>query len=392
MKSVSIVALFALVALCASIPVVEQSAATDLQARVDIYNDFLSGLFSNLVSTTFGSVSNFLNQLIAENPLGVGKRSAEDELATRISIFSFLYDNILQDFFSGLVTNTFGTISGTLNNLIETNPLGIGKRSAENDLAARISIFSFLYDNILSEFFSGLVTNTFSTATNALTNLIQTNPLGVGKREVTGDLTARISALSFFYDNILQDLFSGLVSNTFGTISGTLNNLIQTNPLGWGKREISQSRVDALSFLYDNILQDFFSGLVSNTFGTITSTLTNLIQTNPLGWGKRSLNVAQQFQGILAPIAASLAQKLKSFAHQALALWNNRPQLAQLVNDTVAEIKATIATVAQQLSQVIPAEITNQLTQVLAGVQSMLIFWTSGLAGSLGPVLGVLHA
>ena len=392
MKSVSIVALFALVALCASIPVVEQSAATDLQARVDIYNDFLSGLFSNLVSTTFGSVSNFLNQLIAENPLGVGKRSAEDELATRISIFSFLYDNILQDFFSGLVTNTFGTISGTLNNLIETNPLGIGKRSAENDLAARISIFSFLYDNILSDFFSGLVTNTFSTATNALTNLIQTNPLGVGKREVTGDLTARISALSFFYDNILQDLFSGLVSNTFGTISGTLNNLIQTNPLGWGKREISQSRVDALSFLYDNILQDFFSGLVSNTFGTITSTLTNLIQTNPLGWGKRSLNVAEQFQGILAPIAASLAQKLKSFAHQALALWNNRPQLAQLVNDTVAEIKAIIATVAQQLSQVIPAEITNQLTQVLAGVQSMLIFWTSGLAGSLGPVLGVLHA
>ena len=391
MKSVSIVALFALVALCASIPVVQQSAETDLQARIDIYNDFLSGLFSNLVSTTFGSVSNFLNQLIAENPLGVGKRSAEDELAARISIFSFLYDNILQDFFSGLVTNTFGTISNTLNNLIETNPLGIGKRSAEDELAARISIFTFLYDNILQDFFSGLVTNTFTTATNTLNNLIQTNPLGVGKREVNGDLAARISALSFFYDNILQDLFSGLVSNTFGTISSTLNNLIQTNPLGIGKREISQSRVDALSFLYDNILQDFFSGLVSNTFGTISSTLTNLIQTNPLNWGKRSLNVAQQFQGILAPIAATLAQKLKSFAHQALSLWNNRPQLAQLIKDTVAEIKATIATVAQQLSQVIPAEITNQLTQVLAGVQSMLIFWTSGLAGSLGPVLGVLH-
>ena len=338
MKSFSIiaVALFALVALCSSVPVLNQPVESDLQARIDIYNDFLAGLFSGLVQTTFGSVSNFLNQLISTNPLGVGKRDVEGDVAARISALSFLYDNILQDFFSGLVTNTFGTISNTLN------------------------------------------------------NLIQTNPLGVGKREVEGDLVARVNALSFLYDNILQDLFSGLVTNTFGTIGSALNNLIQTNPLGIGKRDVDgdvAARLSALSFLYDNILQDFFSGLVTNTFSTLSSTLTNLIQTNPLGVGKRSINF-DQIEAIVRPTATVLIQKFKTFVHQALSLLNNKPALAQLVQTLVADIKATVAGLAQQLSQVIPSTITNQVSQVLAGIQSVLVFWSSGLAGSLGPVIG----
>jgi hypothetical protein len=284
MKSFSLVAvaLFALVALCSSVPVLNQPVELDLQARFDIYNDFLAGLFSGLVQTTFGSVSNFLNQLITENPLGVGKREVEGDLAARVNILTFFYDNILQDLFSGLVTNTFGTISGALNNLIQTNPLGVGKRDLESDLAARI------------------------------------NPL------------------TFLYENILQDLFTGLVTNTFGTIGSALNNLIQTNPLGVGKRSVSLDQV----------------------------------------------------QAILAPAAAALIEKFKGFVHQALSLLNNRPQLAQLVQSLIADIKATVAGLAQQLSQVIPSAITNQVSQALAALQSVLVFWTSGLAGSLGPVIG----
>ena len=284
MKSFSLVAvaLFALVALCSSVPVLNQPVESDLQARFDIYNDFLAGLFSGLVQTTFGSVSNFLNQLITENPLGVGKRDVEGDLVARVNALTFLYENILQDLFSGLVTNTFGTIGNALNNLIQTNPLGVGKRDAQSDLVARVDFLSFLYDNIL------------------------------------------------------QDLFSGLVTNTFGTIGSALNNLIQTNPLGVGKRSVSFDQV----------------------------------------------------QAILQSAASGLTEKFKTFVHQAASLLNNRPQLTQLVQTLIADIKATVAGLAQELSQVIPSAITNQVSQALAALQSVLVFWTSGLAGSLGPVIG----
>ncbi|CAF0849811.1 unnamed protein product [Rotaria sordida] len=237
MKSISIIAIavFALIALCSSAPVANQQA--ELQSRIDIYNDFLAGLLSNLVQTTFGSVSNFVNQIITENPLGVGKREVDQ---ARIDI----YNDFLVGLFSNLVQTTFGSVSNLVNQLITENPLGIGKRDVESDLDGRIdvgAVGNFLYDNILQQLFSGLVSNTFNTAANALTNLIQTNPLGVGKRDVESDLDGRIdigAVGNFLYDNILQQLFSGLVSNTFNTASNTLINLIQTNPLGVGKRAI----------------------------------------------------------------------------------------------------------------------------------------------------------
>jgi len=285
MKTVSIIAIaiFALVAVCSSAPVVDQQAEID--ARLDIYNDFLSGLFSGLVQTTVGSVSNFLNQLITENPLGIGKRDAEDDLASRAGGFQFIYDNILQDLFSGLVTNSFNHLS------------------------------------------------------NTLTNLIQTNPLGIGKRDVEGDLAARVGGLSFIYDNILQDLFSGLVSNTFNHLSNTLNNLIQTNPLGIGKRSVD----------------------------------------------------IQQAQAIVAQTVSTLIEKFKTFAHQVSASLNDRQKLTQLIQATIADIKSSVAHLAQQLSQLIPSAITNEVAQALALIQSTLVFWTSGLAGSLGPVIGPFH-
>jgi len=333
MKSFSIIA-FALVALVASstaVPLLNPPVdTTELQARIDIYNDFLSGLFSGLVQTTFGSVSNFLNQLITENPLGVGKRDVEE---SRIEALTFIYENILQDLFSGLVSNTFGHL------------------------------------------------------TNTLTNLIQTNPLGLGKRETQEDLAARVEALSFLYDNILSDLFSGLVSNTFNHLSSTLLNLIQTNPLGVGKRDVEESRIEALTFIYENILQDLFSGLVSNTFGHLTNTLTNLIQTNPLGLGKRSIDL-QQIQTLLAPFASNLVEKLKNLAQQAIGALTNPTKLAQVLLAVVIEIKSTFTTLTQQLSPIVPQSLINEVSNVLAAAQSTLIYWASGLAGSLGPVIG----
>ncbi|CAF3959857.1 unnamed protein product [Rotaria sp. Silwood2] len=234
MKSVSIIAIavFALIAQCSSAPVANQQA--ELQTRIDFYNDFLAGFLSNLVQTTLGSVSGLVNQIIGENPLGVGKREIDQ---SRIDF----YNDFLAGFLSNLVQTTLGSVSGLVNQIIGENPLGVGKRDAESDLAARISIADFLYDNILQQLFSGLVTNTFTTATNALTNLIQTNPLGVGKRDAESDLAARISIADFLYDNILQQLFSGLVTNTFTTATNALTNLIQTNPLGVGKRAIGNN-------------------------------------------------------------------------------------------------------------------------------------------------------
>ncbi|CAF4406670.1 unnamed protein product, partial [Rotaria sordida] len=88
---------------------------------IDIYNDFLVGLFSNLVQTTFGSVSNLVNQLITENPLGIGKREIDQ---ARIDI----YNDFLVGLFSNLVQTTFGSVSNLVNQLITENPLGIGKR------------------------------------------------------------------------------------------------------------------------------------------------------------------------------------------------------------------------------------------------------------------------
>jgi len=338
MKSVSIIAIgvFALIALCSSVPVVDQQI--EAQARLDIYNDFLAGLFSGLVGTTFGSVSNFLNQLINENVLNVGKREVDQ---ARFDALTFLYDNILQDFFSGLVSNTFGHLTNTLNGLISTNPLGLGKRDVEGDLAARVDFLSFLYDNILQDFFSGIVSNTFGHLTNTINGLITTNPLGLGKRDVEGDLAAR---------------------------------------------------VDFLSFLYDNILQDFLSGIVTNTFGHLTNTLTGLITTNPLGLGKRSASI-QQVQETIAQTITTLIQKFKAFAHQAVvAALINQQKLAELIKANIADIKAIVANLAKQLSTLIPSTIVDQVSHALAALQSVLIFWTSGLGGSLGPVIGPFHS
>jgi hypothetical protein len=327
MKSISIIAIavFALIALCSSVPVANQQ--TEAETRIDIYNDFLAGLFSGLVQTTFNTASTFLNQLITENPLNVGKREIDQ---SRIDIFSFLYDNILQDFFSGIVSNTFTTAGNALQNLIQTNPLGIGKRNAEEDLVARINVLTFLYDNILQDFFSGIVTNTFTTAGNALQNLIQTNPLGIGKR------AEGINIFQFLYENVVTDLFGGLASNT----ANYLQNALQT--------------------------------LLDKPFG------------------KRSVDI-QQAHAIVAQTVSTLIQKFKTFAHQAVTLLNDRQKLVELVKNSIADIKATVANLAQQLSQVIPSAITTEVTEVLAMLQSTLVFWTSGLGGSLGPVIGAFR-
>ncbi|CAF3447185.1 unnamed protein product [Rotaria sp. Silwood1] len=231
MKSVSIIAIgvFALFALCSSAPVANQQA--ELQTRLDFYNDFLAGFLSNIVQTTVGSVSGLLNQLITENPLGVGKREIDQ---SRIDF----YNDFLAGFLSNIVQTTVGSVSGLLNQLITENPLGVGKRDVESDLAARFNIGTFLYDNILQQLFSGVTTNALNTLGSTLTNLIQTNPLGVGKRDVESDLAARFSIADFLYDNILQQLFSGVTTNALNTLGSTLTNLIQTNPLGVGKRAI----------------------------------------------------------------------------------------------------------------------------------------------------------
>jgi hypothetical protein len=334
MKSVSIIAIaiFALVALCSSVPIADQLAETE--ARVDIYNDFLVHLFSGLVGTTFNTASSFLNQLITENPLGIGKREAEGDLAARIDFLTFFYDNILQDLFGGLVTNTFGTLS------------------------------------------------------NTLTNLIQTNPLGLGKREAEGDLAARIDFLTFFYDNILQDLFGGLVTNTFNTLGSTLTNLIQTNPLGIGKRAADGLNVNIFQFLYDNILSDLFSGLASNTANHLQGALTSLLNKPLAILGRRSVDI-EQAQAVIIQTVSTLVEKFKIFAKEAVAaVSSDRQQLNQLAKDVIAEIKATITQLAKQLSQLIPSAITTEVSEVLAALQSTLVYWTSGLAGSLGPVIG----
>ncbi|UJR37062.1 hypothetical protein I4U23_029767 [Adineta vaga] len=317
------------------------------------------------------------------------ERRNHSSSAARISALSFLYDNILAEFFSGIVTNTFTTATNALNNLIQTNPLNLGKREVEGDLAARISALSFLYDNILAEFFSGIVTNTFTTATNALNNLIQTNPLNLGKREVEGDLAARISALSFLYDNILAEFFSGIVTNTFTTATNALNNLIQTNPLNLGKRA-EPINISIFQFLYDNVVADLFGGLASNTANYLQNTLNNLLNKPFANIGKRSVEI-QQAQTLIAQTVSTLIATFKTFAQQAVASLNDRQKFSELVKENIAFIKTTVAALAQQLSQLIPSAIATEISEVLAMLQSVLVFWTSGLAGSLGPVLGAFR-
>ncbi|CAF1546026.1 unnamed protein product, partial [Adineta steineri] len=140
MKSLSIIAitLLALVALSSSVPVTNQQIED--QARFDFYNDFFAGLASNLVSTVAGSLQGLLTTLITENPLNVGKRDVETDLQARVNPFTFLYENVLQQFFTGIVTNAFGAATDGLLNLIETNPLGVGKR----DVESRVNPFTFL--------------------------------------------------------------------------------------------------------------------------------------------------------------------------------------------------------------------------------------------------------
>jgi hypothetical protein len=375
MKSVSIIAIgvFALIALCSSVPVVDQQI--EAQARLDIYNDFLAGLFSGLVGTTFGSVSNFLNQLISENVLNVGKRDLEQ---ARVDVLTFLYDNILQDFFSGLVSNTFGHLTNTLNGLISTNPLGLGKRDAETDLSARVDILSFLYDNILQDFFSGLVTNTFSHLGNTLNGLISTNPLGLGKRAADG-----VNIFQFLYENVVADLFGGLASNTANYLQGALQGLLN-KPLGIGKRA---DGVNIFQFLYENVVADLFGGLASNTANYLQGALQGLLN-KPLGIGKRSAEI-QQAEQTIAQAISTLIEKFKAFAHQAVTVaMVDKQKLVELIKANIADIKAIVANLAKQLSTLIPSTIVNEVSHVLAALQSVLVFWTSGLGGSLGPVIG----
>jgi len=326
MKSFSIVAiaLCALVALCSAAPVVDQQELVP-QLRFDIYQDFLQGLFAGLIQTTLGSVTGALNHLIQTNPLNVGKRNAEDDLQARIdlNIFTFLYENILQDLFTGLVSNTFGQLTNTLTGLI-------GKRDIEDDLQGRLDVNIF----------------------------------------------------TFLYDNILQDLFTGLVSNTFGQLTNTLTGLI-------GKRDAEGARIDLniFTFLYDNILANLFTGLVTNAANLAQDTLINLITTNPLGIGKRSANF-QQIETVIKQTFATLVEHFSTFAHQAVNIWTDKQQLAALVKGAITDFKAIIAVFAEQLSAVIPTTIAGQVDQLLGSLQSMLVFWTSGLGGSLGPVIG----
>ena len=329
MKTASIIAIiiFACITVCFSIPAVKQQA--EVKAGIDTYNDFLADLFSGLAETTFGSLSNFLNQLINEDLLNTGKQGIDP---SRIDIFSFLYDNILQDMFSGIVTNTFTTISDTLNNMIQTNPLGIGKRSTTNDLVARIDVFSFLYDNIL------------------------------------------------------QDMLSGIVTNTFTTISDTLNNIIQTNPLGIGKRS-NELNVNILQFVHDKIIVELFSSLTSDTANYLLNSLNNLVNKLIANLGQHSVNI-QQVKTIVAETVSKLIHKFKTFAHQAAASWNDKQKLKKIIRENIANIKDTIAQSAQQLSQLIPSTIATEVSDVLATLQSVLVLWTNGFGGSLGPVIG----
>jgi hypothetical protein len=370
------IALFALIALCSSAPIANQN--TELQDRFDIYNDLLANLFSGLVQTTTSTLSNFLNQLITENPLNVGKRDVQSDLAARVDALSFLYDNILQQFFSGLVSNTFGTISNTLLNLIQQNPLNVGKRDVQGDLAARVDALSFLYDNILQQLFSGLVSNTFNTISNGLLNLIQENPLGIGKRDVQSDLAARVDALSFLYDNILQQLFSGIVSNTFGTISNTLLNLIQENPLGVGKR--------ALDF-NANVFAELFNGLAANAAQFLQNALNDIFSKPYANLRFEVINL-EQAKTVIAGAVSTLIETFKKFAQEAIAALNDRQKLSEVVKANIAHVKTIVTQLAEQLSQIIPSTIINEVSEVLASLQSTLIFWASGLGGSLGPVIG----
>ncbi|CAF1557757.1 unnamed protein product, partial [Adineta steineri] len=107
----------------------------------------------------------------------------------------------------------------------------------------------------------------------------------------------------------------------------------------------------------------------------------------PLGVGKRSVNI-QQIQTIIAQITSVLSEQFKTFVHQAISSLNDRQKLNELIKENIVLIKATITGLAQQLSTVIPSVLSAQATEVLSQLQSVLVFWTSGLAGSLGPVMG----
>jgi len=85
---------------------------------------------------------------------------------------------------------------------------------------------------------------------------------------------------------------------------------------------------------------------------------------------------------------STLVQQFQTFVHQALSSLADKQKLATLIKTTIANIKVTIGQLAEKLAVLIPSEIAAQVDQVLGNLQSMLIFYTSGLAGSLGPVIG----
>jgi len=266
------------------------------QLRIDIfsflYDNIFQNLFTELVNGAVGTVGNLLTGLISDNPLGIGKRDLTEQ--QRIDILSFLYDNIFQNFFTEMVNGATSSIGNLLTGLISSNPLGIGKRDLTEQ--QRVDILSFLYDNIFQNFFTEMVNGATSSIGNLLTGLISSNPLGIGKRDLTEE-QLRIDIFSFLYDNIFQNFFTELVNGATSSIGNLLTGLISSNPLGIGKRDLTeQQRIDLLSFLYDNILQNFFTELVNGAVGTVGNLLTGLISDNPLGIGKRDLTEEQRAQ------------------------------------------------------------------------------------------------
>ncbi|CAF1121946.1 unnamed protein product, partial [Didymodactylos carnosus] len=267
--------------------------------------------------------------------------------------------------------------------LLATLITSVPVNNAEIEQQSRGDVTDFIYENLLSNLFTGFVQTTMSSLSSFINNIIQTNPLGLGKRSTDEQL--RIDIGTFLYDNVLANLFSGLVNNAFGSIAGVLNNLITTNPLGVGKRAIS-----IWDFLYDNIAAPLFTGLVSNTADLLQNTLVNLITSNPLGVGRRSLNSAQQ---IVEQSIAKLVAQFKLFADEALsALANNDKQKVQaLVKSMINYVKVNVAQLSQQLGNelmgAIPSDVVEKIDQVLEVLRTVFIMFSSSL-GSLGPVIG----
>jgi hypothetical protein len=111
MKSESIVITFyALIALCSSNPVGGQQDI-EPELRLDFTNDFVEGLFTHLAQSKFRFESDYINRLITENRIKINKEKLDH---SSIDIHSILYNNIITDSFINLATNTAHYLQNTL--------------------------------------------------------------------------------------------------------------------------------------------------------------------------------------------------------------------------------------------------------------------------------------